>query len=273
MEKQNPFLSEIADHLVKIHPDILNSPVVCEDDQFLMQYAEEKELHNTAAALPLLRWLMQNAADHPDSRFRSAYMHIGYFRHSLSVCRILIDLHCPLSSQDEDILLASALCHILPENIHFDDLKAVMVDQFGLSPQVFETVQTLFWKDNDSGAEQLEYYNRIQERKLALLIKLADRGNLAEQLHGMAGWSAHKYIQETKVFFFPMCIYAKEHYPELLAPISVLMEKMRCLIEVSEILLSRYEAREAELTQDILALKEENATIRRMIRTLKSRKG
>ena len=62
-----------------------------------------------------------------------------------------------------------------------------------------------------------------------------------------------------------MCIYGKEHYHELLAPVSVLMEKIRTLIEVAEVLLRKYEVREAELNRDILSLQEENATLRGMI--------
>lgn len=232
-------------------------------------YAAERKLTNTAAALSLVYDLLGRAAEHPASRFRNARTHIAYRAHAMAVCHMLIDLHVPVSAEEEDILLASALCHVLPENIQMEDLEKELSLKEHLSADVCRTVRMIFWDNNNSGAEEKAFYDRIRENKLALMIKLADRGNLVEQLYGISNWTARNYIHETRSFFFPMCIYAKEHYPDLQAPVSVLMEKMRCLTEVAEILLSRYERREAELSQEILELQEENATLRSLIRSLK----
>lgn len=231
-------------------------------------YAAEKGLVYTAAALPLVYDLLGRAADHPSSRFCSAAKHIAYRAHAMAVCHMLIDLHVPVSAEEEDILLASALCHVLPENIRMENLEEELSLKEHLHPDVCRTVRLIFWDDNNSGAGQEAFYDRIRDNKLALMIKLADRGNLVEQLYGISGWTARSYIHETRSFFFPMCIYAKEHYPDLLAPVSVLMEKMRSLTEVAEILLSRYERREADLSQEILELQEENATLRSLIQSL-----
>lgn len=267
---ETAFKTAVREHLQMISPTILSDNTFSETETYILDYAQEKQLYNTAVALPLVRFLAAHAAQHPDSRFRNADMHMAYYHHSLSVCRILVDLHIPVEPEKEDTVLASAICHILPESIHFDNLEATLCETYRLSHKVYDTVQLLFWKDNNSGADELNYYQQLQKNPAALLVKLADRGNLVEQLHSISGWSARKYLHETKTFFFPMCIYAKEQYPSLLAPVSILMEKMRCLTEAIEILLSRYELLEAELTQEILALQEENATIRRMIHQLKN---
>lgn len=235
---------------------------------YVARYALENQLFNTAIALPQVRETMLHAANAPGSRFHHAGTHIAYFQHCLAVCHMLIDLHISLDELDEDILLASALCHILPENIHFEDLEMELTENCHLDLEVYKTVLLIFRETDGTDAEQKIFYERVRENKLALLIKLADRGNLVEQLYGVSSWSARSYIHETRTFYFPMCIYAKAHYPELLAPVSVMMEKMRCLIEIAEILLSRYEAREIELSQEILSLQEENATISRMIQQL-----
>lgn len=229
------------------------------------QYAQERGLKNTQAALPLARSLMLTAASHPHSLFRNERTHLAYFRHCLSVCHILIDLQPSVSPQEEDILLAAAVCHVLPENIRFLDLDAVLAD---LDPQVRSTVRLIFREGDGVEGQERAFYEAIQKDKLALLIKLADRGNLVEQLYTITSARSHRYMYETRTYFLPMCLYAKEQYPELIPTVSVLMEKMRCLLEVSEILLNRYEAVEAELVTEILALKEENAALRRNIRAL-----
>lgn len=240
---------------------------------FVEAYAQAQQLRSTALSLALMRWTMAQGAENPDSRFRNPAAHIGYFRHALAVCRMLIDLHIPLNQDEEDILLAAAICHVLPESIRTPDLSAVLTDSFRLNPEVAKVVDCIFWEDNENSTQQRSYYERIQQNRLALLIKLADRGNLVEQLSGVSGWRARRYIQETRTYFFPMCIYAKEWYPELIAPVSVMMEKIRCIIEAAEILLSRYEARENALVQEILELQEENATIRGIIHAVKKNSG
>ena len=67
-----------------------------------------------------------------------------------------------------------------------------------------------------------------------------------------------------------MCIYAKEHYIELLSPIGILLEKLRNLTDVAEMLFAKFESMEIELTREILQLKEENATIKGIIQKLKT---
>lgn len=256
--------------LAQIAPQALDAALIPFGDPelyaFVETHAQTQQLRSTALALALMRWTMSGAAENPDSRFQNPAAHMGYFRHALSVCRMLIDLHIPLNHEEEDILLAASICHILPECIRTPDLAAVLTDSFRLSPEVAGVVTCIFWEDNENSAQQRSYYERVQKNRLALLIKLTDRGNLVEQLYSISGWRARKYIHETRSFFFPMCIYAKEWYPDLIAPVSVMMEKIRCITEAAEILLSRYELREEALIQEILELQEENATIRGILR-------
>lgn len=233
--------------------------------KFVEQYALENQLLNTSIALPLVRAMMSRVSVELPDEFKDASEYAADFRHCLSVTRMLINLNIPLSEQEADILFASALCHILPENLSYTKADNRLTNEYHLHPEIHHIVMLLFHKGELSDTEQKRYYGRIQNHRLALLIALADRGNLMGQLYGISSWNARRYIYETRNCYFPMCIYAKEHYTELLAPINVLTEKMRCLIEVAEILLSRYEARETELVQEILSLKEENAKIKGLI--------
>lgn len=232
------------------------------------QYAQEKRLPLTAAALPLACGVMTEGYRGMNRRFAADDSYPAYFAHALAVCGMLIDLHLPLPPAEEDVLLAAAVCHVLPETLRFDDLHTALAEEYGLGEEVYAVIRLIFREDDT--ANQQQFFEQIQYHPLALLIKLADRGNLVEQLYGISGWSARNYIYETKTYFMPLCVYGKEHYPALLAPISVLMEKMRTLTEVSEILLGRYEERETALSQQILALREDNATLKRMIAALRA---
>lgn len=277
MDKQiseEMFRRRTAEAVKRIHPAILSEfsdtdPVCAENYRYVERYALENRLHNTAVALPLVHHALRRAAQLPDSRFGSAETHLAYLRHALRVTRILIDLRAPLRPEEEDRMLAAALCHVLPENIRIRDLEQALTRQCQLDPEVCKLVSLIFWESNEAGAGELSFYNRIQEHKLALLITLADRSNLLEQLSGLSRQTARKYMDETRQFFFRMSFYARENHYDLISPVEVLMDKIRCLLDVSEILLSRYEKRETELIQEILDIREENSNIRRSIQILR----
>lgn len=276
MMTNTAFRLSIADKLRRIHPEISEESEALESSPlyaYIENYCQDRQLPNAALALPLVRWAMCVDANRRPTKFNNPATHRAYFQHAMAVCRMLIDLHIPVTHNEEDILLTAALCHILPENIRYEDFQTELLETCRLPREVYEILRLIVRDDDQSESEQRRFFLRIQEDKLALLIKLADRGNLVEQLYGISSWSARNYIHETRNYFFPMCIYAKEHYPDLLGPVSVMMEKMRCLIEVAEILLSRYESRENELVQEIMNLRDENATLRNMIRIMEEGRG
>lgn len=237
---------------------------------FLENYFREKGLTLSARVLPVVEQTMRQAAQEQESRFHSTESHVGYFYHALAVCRMLVDLHLPLNREEEDTMLAAAICHILPENLNLIYLEQQLMDRFFLSEAAAKIVTLLFRDDAAAEGDQTAFFRRVQANRLAMLIKLADRGNLSSQLYGLSGKAARSYINETKAYLLPMCIYAKEHYPELTAPVDVMMEKMRTLTEAAEVLLVRYETQAAELNQQILALREENLTLRRMIQSMQA---
>lgn len=270
-EKVNAVLNEIGAEKLFFDPKEAES--YAEAYAFVEAYAMEKQLFCTAVALPLVRGIMSQAAENALRRAEKARFK-AYFRHCLAVSRMLIDLDIPLTMQEEDFMLAAAICHILPENpttVTFENMKEELIQEYHLAREVEALVELITREDGLPAAEQKKFYERIRENKLATLIRLADRGNLVQQLYGISTWNAKQYIHETKEYFFPLCIYAKEHYPELIGTISVMMEKMRCHIEVSEIMLNRFEAREQQLMQEVLELQEENARIRWIIQKLQNR--
>ncbi|MCF0132226.1 MAG: hypothetical protein HUJ72_00015 [Blautia sp.] len=235
---------------------------------FIYKYAMEKQLPNTIVALPVVRAIISQAAKSECKNGLDETRYLKNFEHALFVSRMLIDLNVNFRDDEEDIAIAAALCHILPEHIKSRDLEDKLKGYFHLDPRVYKIVRLLYEDGNLPDSELREYYENIQKNKLALLVTLTDRANVVEELYDMSTWEVHRYIHETRNYYFPMCIYAKEHYYSLISPVSILKDKIRTLTEVSEILLNRFEAREAELLQDIIRLKEDNATIKGIIKEL-----
>lgn len=228
---------------------------------YIADYATDKQMYSVTKALQILRDSMGNRVNTEAGETR----YLEELLHSLEVCTMLIDLHMEISYEEKEALFAAALLHVYPENYAIEDLEETLVKEMGFSRQVYEIIDTIIPGRDLSDEELRAFYDRVQKNKLALLIVLADRGNIVERLYRFSSWNAHRYIEETKAVFYPMCVYGKEYYFELNASISVLLEKMRSLIELAEIMLRRFEIRESELSQDILALREENATIRGII--------
>lgn len=236
---------------------------------YIERYAREKELKNTSAAVELLREIRSGnfggmTCQNADAGTIGIRIH-----HCLSVCHMLVDLRIRITQSEEDILLTCAICHVLPEMFEAGSVRAELANRCGIDQTVLDVVDMLNEDRTSSDEVKKRFFARLRENRTAMLVELADRGHLSEMLYVISGWSARGYIHETRAYYLPLCVYAKEHNPELLAPISVMMEKMRSLSEVAEILLSRYETRETELTQEILALQEENASIRRMISAIR----
>ena len=221
--------------------------------EIVTQEAEQKQLTMTAAALPFIRSHFNMGCD-------------VYYRRRLSVCRMLIDLHLPVSAELLDILLAVTLNHSLPGDLipedHERTLEALTADE----PRVGEILAALRY----TGAD---YYERLVENRYALLIRLTERGVLVESLYDWPAQDARRYVRETRAHFFTMCIYAKEHYREFLGPVSILMEKTRNLTGANEALLKRYEEADDALNSEILSLREENAAIRAMIHEISGDQG
>lgn len=238
----------------------------------IRDYAIERQLTNTLRALDVVCEIFTDAAEDIDARYNNPGRHLAYIRHSMSVTHMLIDFHIPMESREEDMALAATLCHILPENFRSTDWEEELIHHYQLDPEVYEIVNLITREDGLPESQNKIFFEKIHKNKLALLIKLADRGNLTEQLYRIASWNAREYIRETRTYFFPMSIYAKEHYPEIAGTINIMTEKMKCHIEAAEILINRYEMRENQLVKDILELKEENSRIRMIISKLKSEK-
>ena len=229
--------------------------------EFLEYYSFENRLWNTCIALPLARGLHDGTYRKSTILKNGSTYRLPYVIHCLLVCRMLADLNIPISKEEEDILLAAALCHDMIEDIPFPNHGKEMMEEYHLDPRVYEVVKLVSKRKDFTEAEEIAHFKAIQENRLALLVKLSDRSHNVEDLYNMSVEKVHEYVEETNKFILPMCEYGFAHYLELRTTLGILQDKILCLTQAAEIMVDRYEARELELRKQLKALRVENAKL------------
>ena len=273
MESRYEFQKRVNQALELIGPEVLSYDesefwMIRSLYEYLDYYAVEKRLFNTAVALPLARGLHNGTHRKAKLTRNEKSYHFPYVIHPLSVCRMLADMNMDLSHDEQDILLAAALCHDMIEDIQFPDYGRELTDSYHLDPRVYETVFLLSKRYDFTPEEERDHFHGIESNKLSLLIKLSDRGNNVEDLYNRSCWKVHEYVGETRNFFIPMIYYGFRHFPELTPAIEVLHDKIVTLTGIAELLVDRYEKRMQELEQELNDLQNENDLLRAQCRKL-----
>lgn len=224
-------------------------------------YAHKHQLINTAIALPVARGL-HNGTYRKLPVIRSGVPHYPpYLIHCLTVAKMLSDLWLPITTEEKDILLAAALLHDTIEDIPFKDGGKELIYEFNLDKKVYETVLLVSKRNDFTLEEEIEFFKHINENKLALLIKLSDRGHNVTDLYNMPDKKIQEYIGETRAYFLPMCEYARSHYPELEEVIEILQDQLICLTKTVEKLSEKYNQSFTAKRARLKALKEENKSL------------
>lgn len=226
--------------------------------EFLEYYSFENRLWNTCIALPLARGLHDGTYRRATITKHGSTYRLPYVIHCLRVCKMLADINIPISKEDEDILLAAALCHDMIEDLNFENGGKELVDEYGLDPRVYETVLLVTKRSGLNEQEKFEHFGQIQENKLALLVKLSDRSHNVEDLYNMSVEKFYDYLDETNRFILPMCEYGFEHYPELGNALAILKDKISCLTVTAKVMMDSYEKRDSELRKQLKELRAEN---------------
>ena len=267
METRREFMNRVNGHLNMIDPTKL---LYNENEYWLIQgtyeylecYAVDHRLQNMFLALPLVRGL-HNGVYRKFGVEKGGEMHrLPYVIHCLLVCRMLVDIHPALSAEDQDCLLAAALCHDLIEDIAFEHGGKELITEFHLDPRVYEIVKLVSKRSDFTIEEERQFFDKIQKNPLALLLKLADRGNNVEDLYNMSKKKLDEYLEETERYFLPMSDYGIYKYPELSIAIHILRDKITILTTVSKVMITKLEARNQILRNQRNQLKIENMKLR-----------
>lgn len=210
---------------------------------FIKGYATGLELNQTLRALPLARKFHNGQYRKGDIVIDGKIYQLPYVLHVLKVCSTLISLHLPLTKEDLDILLASALLHDCLEDSSsfFPHGGSELTTKYKLNPEIYNIVKLLS-KQPGASEEQLDiYFNNIKRNKFATLIKLADRSHNVEDLYNMKPDKLHKYVIETRTWIYPLATYGKTNYPELSNGFTILKSKIVSLTECTETIVELYE--------------------------------
>lgn len=236
--------------------------------QQIEDYASKKELFNTAVALPLIRAL-HNGSHRKGTAVKDGHTYrLPYMIHCLRVCLMLIDLKLPFNKEDEDIVLAAALCHDMIEDIPFANGGTEMMTLYHLDKRVYHTVRLVSKRKDFTLEEHQQYFDNIMNDRFALMVKLSDRGNNVEDLYNMKIWKVHEYVEETRKYFFPMCDFGMKKFPELQEVLAILRDKMLTLTESAEALVIRYERKEYQMLTKLEELREENRRLTSILQEL-----
>lgn len=209
-------------------------------------YAVSHNYKNTCASLEYIK------ASHMDVKVNVPMVQ-EYLIHGLAMVWLLIELRLPITEEEMDLILSASMLHILVELYGEYDMESLS-DMIGVP----EDVRLFVHKIQESN----QNYEMVLQDRLLLIVKMVERSNLIEHLCDMTTEEAKQFMTDTKHHWFSMCIEGKERYQEFDAALAGILEKMRGLIQVMDVLFKRYDAEEDELYEDILALKEENAHIR-----------
>lgn len=272
--EQRDFRARVKAILDSMDPDVLSYDqsefwLIQQPYEYINFLAVEGQLLNTAIALPLSRGL-HNGTHRKAYLSRDNVMYrYPYSIHCLNVCKMLADLHIPLPHDELDILLASSLCHDMIEDVPFKDHGKELYTTFHLDKRVYDTVKLVSKRRDFTEEEEIQFFHRMAENPLSLLVKLADRGNNVEDLFNMSTVSKiHEYIDETRRFFIPMADYGFDHYPRLGASIIVLIDKIKVLTNAAEVLVDRNESKRKSLEKEIETLRAENERLRQRFNEL-----
>lgn len=267
MKARIEFRNQINAILATIDPEALAHNeaefwTIQREFEYLEYYALEHRLQNTAIALHLAVGL-HNGSYRKSTITRNGQTHkLPYVIHCLWVTKMLADLSVPVSHDEEDILLAAALCHDMIEDVDFAEGGAEMYTQYHLDKRVYDIVKLVSKRYDFTDEQEQAFFQTIAENKLALLVKLSDRCHNIEDLYNRSTWKVHEYVGETRKFFMPMCEYGLEHYSDILTTLQILKEKMNNLSSAAELLVDEYERREKELLRELEQLENENKALR-----------
>lgn len=268
------FLDKLHLTLEKVEPELLRyseiENIAYEKSyKTIEDYATEKGLINTCISIQLLRGLLASNNEKANL-FKGSYVNrLSQYWHGLDVAIMLMALHLPLEKDEEDIILSVALLHVLDKLDIKSELKNIVENRCFLDPKIFHILNICKHNRYQSSKERVIYYATIQSDYLALLFKLADRGCYISRLYELPAGKASEYINDTITYFLPLAVMGKEKYPELIGPISILLEKLRCLSDVADLITKKYESIHSELNREILEYLEENYRLKMRIKNLK----
>lgn len=167
---------------------------------YIKSYSTAKGLFQTRSALAYVR-------DMHRGQIRKGKDKVPYVNHPLSLA-----CHAIALGLDEDDLLSAALLHDICEDcgVNVDDLP---VNDNTKSSILLLTKNKKVIKSSKEG--HLEYYERLAENRIALMVKILDRcNNISNMASGFSVERMASYIIETEEYIYPLFDIADKKFPQ-----------------------------------------------------------
>lgn len=171
--------------------------------RFIRTYAQSNGAENTAAALPYAKKMHAG-------QYRKGNGKVPYIYHPLVVA-----CHALALGLNEDELIASCLLHDVCEDCKDSAGNRIKPEDLPVDEVVQETVKLVTKPENKYPEWESEYYNRISENRLAIIVKVLDRcNNISMMATGFSKNKMKEYILETEKYIMPLVDILKEQYED-----------------------------------------------------------
>lgn len=192
---------------------------------YIKAYAAAKGLYQTCTVLAYVR-------DQHEGQVRKGKDQVPYVNHPLSLA-----CHAIALGLDEDNLLSAALLHDVCEDC------GVLVEDLPVNEETKIAVALLtknkkVTRSSDEGLR--EYYDRLSEDRIALMVKLLDRcNNISNMASGFTVERMASYIIETEELIYPLFDIAGRKFPQYANQIYLIRYHMMSVVEALRQLMSR----------------------------------
>lgn len=168
---------------------------------YVKEHAEQNGMEQTVKVLDY-------ASNAHKGQYRKGEGKVPYIAHPLAVSCHAISL-----GFDDDNLISTALLHDVCEDC------GISVDNLPVNDDTREAVRALTKSSlvKEGSYEAIEYYNRIKENKIAIIVKILDRcNNISSMATAFSNKKMKNYLHRTKKYVYPLFDRAEKMYPNCL---------------------------------------------------------
>lgn len=168
---------------------------------YVKEHAEQNGMEQTVKVLDY-------ASNAHKGQYRKGEGKVPYIAHPLAVSCHAISL-----GFDDDNLISTALLHDVCEDC------GISVDNLPVNDDTREAVRALTKSSlvKEGSHEAIEYYNRIKENKIAIIVKILDRcNNISSMATAFSNKKMKNYLHRTRKYVYPLFDRAEKMYPNCL---------------------------------------------------------
>lgn len=192
---------------------------------YIKSYATAKALYQTRSVVAYVR-------DMHEGQVRKGKDKVPYVNHPLSLA-----CHAIALGLDEDNLLSAALLHDVCEDCE------VAVEDLPVNEDTKRAVSLLTKNKKVTRASEeglAEYYERLSEDRIALMVKILDRcNNVSNMASGFTVERMASYIIETEERIYPLFDMADKKYPQYANQLYLIRYHMMSVVEALRQLMSK----------------------------------